>query len=839
MGNPLTKSFNKLFLSKFLQNGDSKPPTKSFYELFLSEFLQNGERKHYIGPTVNSLWVVQFMCGHDFFERVSNLGNKCSQWSDTKKEPFIYSRYIAAKYVETTETNGVRPMFLARAITIPGEGVSITRPDQIKYGSGLAGTLAGPRQHLKEINVNFLLTDYSFVDLILRPWSIAISQFGTKLPDLRTNLECVMFTKVVYFGDKKSEWAPKLTYRFKNIFPSIGGNLELGYRLSDVDKVIHMKFQYDDYEIVVPTNMSKVAVKNTKIKSTDEYDWVADGPKKERKVFMKTDSGPIIYNPFGYDKDNWDTTNFWEVQPQSTAKKGPGFLKQASDLVAKASQLTTQYLGGGIASKIGLTKANTIINIAKRYTNANDQDADVPPPGYTYKGGDGHGHVWKASGSHGAKVSPGSDRTKHLHLIDEALALASRTLSKSVGAINYDTSLGGTGGTQAAINGRDVTGGKATRFVRVSPKDTITYPISKQNDITVRLNDTSDGGDGGLERTVSIADTPDAMNLVTRSVSINQNDRPLTNQIPLNDRTINGNDVSTGKSIKSKIVNISEDDMGSGDKNLRGVVSSGDDARESGEAVSYQDVSTSKNDTPKGGSITSNSVVIGGNDVSTGDVASKQVEIATNDVVSQPSNSGKHVSINSNDFSRGSDIAIKNRVETPTSDTSRGGDAKIVTSNTADTPRDLDLREVLVASETKDYSNSADVEYKKVSPSSNDISRGDVSSKIVNSNKTNDVPKMESLGAARIVSVKMSDVSRFAKAPDTNVHVKGKPVGESSVEQAKIVAPSKSMGGNSEFGETKIVNNNLDVPNGQLSTYKEVWSQRRQAMESRTPNRST
>lgn len=87
-------------------------------------------------------------------------------------------------------------MIFAQAIKLPGEGISTDRIGP--PGMGLVkGLIGNGRDNLSPLEISFIDTNYSFTDLILRPWTILTARNTLHSPskDLKTNITVVQLAK--------------------------------------------------------------------------------------------------------------------------------------------------------------------------------------------------------------------------------------------------------------------------------------------------------------------------------------------------------------------------------------------------------------------------------------------------------------------------------------------------------------------------------------------------------------------------------------------------------------------------------------------------------------------
>jgi hypothetical protein len=139
----------------------------------------------------------------------------------------------------------------ARQVQLPGESVEASNQG-LDYGGYLAPATSNTRGKYEPLTITMLETNASFLDLVIRPWTIMVGYNGLIARDKKSpkyvkssNIDVVMYAKTGY----GSPMGIRKIYRFYNCAPiNLGGETysysEEGLRYSDV------KFIYDRYAIL-------------------------------------------------------------------------------------------------------------------------------------------------------------------------------------------------------------------------------------------------------------------------------------------------------------------------------------------------------------------------------------------------------------------------------------------------------------------------------------------------------------------------------------------------------------------------------------------------------------
>lgn len=136
----------------------------------------------------------------------------------------------------------------ARQVSLPSDGVSAGN-EGLSYGGYMPPATASNRNKYKQLSVTFLETNASFLDLVLRPWTILVGYNGlvARGSNSPKKVKC-RFADVVMLA-KTGAGRPmgiRKIYRFYNLAPvSIDGE-EYSY-MSEGMKYSNVSFVYDGY----------------------------------------------------------------------------------------------------------------------------------------------------------------------------------------------------------------------------------------------------------------------------------------------------------------------------------------------------------------------------------------------------------------------------------------------------------------------------------------------------------------------------------------------------------------------------------------------------------------
>ena len=156
----------------------------------------------------------------------------------------------------------------ARQVTLPSEKITAGN-EGLDYGGFQAPATASGRQKYGTLNVTFLETNASFLDLILRPWTVLVGYNGLVARDQNSSkaVKC-RFADIVMLaksGANKPMVIRKL-YRFYNLAPISIESEEYSYA-QDGLKYSSVSFVYDGYVVQDVDTGKMIATDNSLIKN--------------------------------------------------------------------------------------------------------------------------------------------------------------------------------------------------------------------------------------------------------------------------------------------------------------------------------------------------------------------------------------------------------------------------------------------------------------------------------------------------------------------------------------------------------------------------------------------
>ena len=158
-----------------------------------------------------------------------------------------------------------KTVLFANGVTIPGDGSTSARVGA--DGNGLhGGLLTTPilkgRKDLTNLEITFLETNASFVDFVMRPWAVAVAQYGlfTRAPNdpqnFKTTITISYLRKDKSAGDNDDE---RKIIKFKDVAPIEVQGYETAYGATGkgVDmRTVKTVWTYSTYSIEYPATFT-------------------------------------------------------------------------------------------------------------------------------------------------------------------------------------------------------------------------------------------------------------------------------------------------------------------------------------------------------------------------------------------------------------------------------------------------------------------------------------------------------------------------------------------------------------------------------------------------------
>lgn len=160
------------------------------------------------------------------------------------------TRYLLDAKLQYSTQNLMGCAF-ARQVNLPSERIEAGN-EGLNYGGFQAPATASNRQKYEKLSITMLETNASFLDLILRPWTIAVGYNGL-VARSRNSPKYVKAGKVdVVMLAKTGTYSPmgiRKIYRFYNVAPVLIPSEEYSYQEEGM-RYSNVEFVYDNYGII-------------------------------------------------------------------------------------------------------------------------------------------------------------------------------------------------------------------------------------------------------------------------------------------------------------------------------------------------------------------------------------------------------------------------------------------------------------------------------------------------------------------------------------------------------------------------------------------------------------
>jgi hypothetical protein len=176
-----------------------------------------------------------------------------SHWNATGRKWQFDNR--DSVYFHQTQYHSVIGCIFASDVRLPGEGVTTNR---VGVNQGfLNSPIATGRNDITPLGVGFLETSTSFVDLIIRPWSLVLSHHGLVA---RPTDQSIKATITVFQMDITEECQPQRIRKIWNFYGAAPVTLnadDLSHNDKDMVNKRQVEFVYMDYDVTdLPLYMS-------------------------------------------------------------------------------------------------------------------------------------------------------------------------------------------------------------------------------------------------------------------------------------------------------------------------------------------------------------------------------------------------------------------------------------------------------------------------------------------------------------------------------------------------------------------------------------------------------
>ena len=197
-----------------------------------------------------SQWFVIF----DFSSVNALMGNLQSVLNDRETESgWQYNGAVTSYLLDGSlqqSTNNLVGCAFARSVRLPSEIVNAGN-DGLDYGGFQAPATSSGREKYEKLELTMLETSSSFIDLILRPWTVAVGYSGL-VARSQTSPRYVKSNSVgVYMMAKTGPQSPMVVrkaYVFRNVAPIRIPNEEYSY-MEEGLRTSSIEFVYDNYYV--------------------------------------------------------------------------------------------------------------------------------------------------------------------------------------------------------------------------------------------------------------------------------------------------------------------------------------------------------------------------------------------------------------------------------------------------------------------------------------------------------------------------------------------------------------------------------------------------------------
>ena len=157
------------------------------------------------------------------------------RFGDTVADPLYNMYYNALVFL------------LAKEVTIPGVSLDVTQqgyPATGGSGAIACPTITSARKNNDHLSIEMYLTDYSFPNIILRPWIRALSIYGMTDSRLRGKIIFTQMSKRNPDG-ARGFWHTSNVIELDNAYPVSIPSYNMNYQGVDIDKTMTTEWGYD------------------------------------------------------------------------------------------------------------------------------------------------------------------------------------------------------------------------------------------------------------------------------------------------------------------------------------------------------------------------------------------------------------------------------------------------------------------------------------------------------------------------------------------------------------------------------------------------------------------
>lgn len=263
--------FNAKQYDEFLKNESTetsqrsmnilKVNAKKFEELgsgFVEDFF--GKLSNWSGAIpLQSFWVIVITFPPGLQSKLNAFVSEYDHkpWNDSiggGYDQSVFYNLISSPWQDHVRNDYGYGCFFARSINVPGERVDTASLSIVNQGLQFPSIIKG-RNSPTELGVSFMETNDSFIDVVLRPWTILGAYMGAVARPPRDSVKGTI--DAIFYGktDPGSNLVVRKSFKFHNVIPTEVNSQEYT-QAGDALLVRPVKFLYSSYSMGNNTNYS-------------------------------------------------------------------------------------------------------------------------------------------------------------------------------------------------------------------------------------------------------------------------------------------------------------------------------------------------------------------------------------------------------------------------------------------------------------------------------------------------------------------------------------------------------------------------------------------------------
>ena len=225
------------------------------------------------------LWVVKFYFTNSFktnfnswFDKIISQGENLpwSQFDMGNINDIINDNSLQGENLASSDI--ITGCYFARSVSLPGERTDMINPSIPGAGGLFFNNVLNKRQAPANLQVSFMETNASFVDLFIRPWSILSSYTGSvgRVDNLKVDVEAIFYSKnnivnynkpaannarpivfkkpIILDSHEEIQVVPRKRFYFKSVLP-VSTNSQEYTQTGESLQIRPVDFMYDSYKV--------------------------------------------------------------------------------------------------------------------------------------------------------------------------------------------------------------------------------------------------------------------------------------------------------------------------------------------------------------------------------------------------------------------------------------------------------------------------------------------------------------------------------------------------------------------------------------------------------------